>query len=161
MVWNKANEKYNKFIRQLFHAENWHERAEAARQLGIMKDARVVNLLCRALRSEEEFMVQNRIIEALGKIGDSRATMRIIEKLDNEVDKNYSDKFRLIFILEALSNLKDKRSLVSIAPFLNSPDEELKELAEKAFDKIEPDWRLIMERELKKKSIEEIFKIKL
>jgi hypothetical protein len=59
-----------------------------------------------------------------------------------------------------LSNLKDKRSLVYIAPFLNSEDEELKSLAESAFDKIQPDWRLIMERELKKKSIEEIFKIK-
>jgi HEAT repeat protein len=160
MAWRKANEKYNQILKQLFQDENWHKRAEAARHLGLIKDGRSVNLLCRALRSEQEFMVQNRIIEALGRIGDPRATMRIIEKLEDEVEKHLSDKYRIIFILNALSNLKDKRALVYIAPFLNSPDEELKELAEKAFDKIEPDWRLIMERELKKKSIEEIFKIK-
>jgi HEAT repeat protein len=158
--WQAANERYNSFLRQLFQDKDWHNRAEAARQLGLMKDARCINLLCRALRTEENFMTQNRIIEALGKIGDSRATMRIIEKLKEEIDKDLSDKFRIIYIIEALSNLKDKRSLVYIAPFLNSEDEELKSLAESAFDKIQPDWRLIMERELKKKSIEEIFKIK-
>ncbi|MFX1442087.1 MAG: HEAT repeat domain-containing protein [Promethearchaeota archaeon] len=160
MAWQKANEKYNQLIKQLFHDSDWHKRADAARELGLMKDARSVNLLCRALRKEEEFMVQNRIIEAMGRIGDSRATMRIIEVLEEEVDKHLSDKFRLIFIIEALSNLNDKRALVSIAPFLNSPDEELKALAEKAFDKIEPEWHFIIEREMKKKSIEEIFKIK-
>jgi HEAT repeat protein len=160
MAWQKENEKYNDLIKQIFQEKDWHKRAEAARQLGLMKDARCVNLLCRALKKEEEFMVQNRIIEALGRIGDSRATMIIIETLKNEADKHLSDKFRLIFIIEALSNLNDKRALVYIAPFLNSPDKELKELAEKAFDIIEPDWRLIIDRELKKKSIEEIFKIK-
>jgi HEAT repeat protein len=160
MAWQKANEKYNQLIKQLFHDKDWHQRADAARELGFMKDGRSVNLLCRALRNEEEFMVQNRIIEALGRIGDSRATMRIIEVLEEEVDKHLSDKFRIIFIIEALSNLKDKRALVYLAPFLNSPDEELKTLAEKAFDKIEPNWRLIMEREMKRKSVEEIFKIK-
>ena len=160
MDWHKANEKYNRLIKLLFHDTDWHKRADAARELGYMKDARCVNLLCRALRNEEEFMVQNRIIEALGRIGDSRATMRIIEILEEEADKHLSDKFRIIFIIEALSNLKDKRGLVYIAPFLESEDEELKELAEKAFDKIEPDWRHIIDREMRKKSIEEIFKIK-
>lgn len=160
MAWHKANEKYNSLIKQLFHNKDWHKRAEAARELGYIKDNRCVNLLCRALRSEEEFMVQNRIIEALGRIGDSRATMRIIEKLDEEATKHLSDKFRIIFIIEALSNLRDKRALVYLANFLESEDLEIKELAEKAFDKIEPDWRLIIERELKNKSIEEIFKIK-
>ncbi len=160
MAWQKVNEKYNKLIKQLFHDTDWHKRADAARQLGYIKEGRCVNLLCRALRNEEEFMVQNRIIEALGRIGDSRATMRIIEVLEAETDKYLSDKFRIIFIIEALSNLNDKRALVYIAPFLNSPDEELKILAEKAFDQIEPDWRLIIEREMKKKSIKEIFKIK-
>ncbi len=160
MAWQKGNEKYNQLIKQLFHDTDWHKRADAARELGYMKDGRCVNLLCRTLRNEEEFMVQNRIIEALGRIGDSRATMRIIEVLEEEADKHLSDKFRIIFIIEALSNLNDKRALVYIAHFLNSPDEEVKLLAEKAFDQIEPDWRLIIERELKKKSIEEIFKIK-
>ena len=160
MAWQKANEKFNQLIKQLFHDTDWHKRADAARQLGYMKEGRCVNLLCRALRNEEEFMVQNRIIEALGRIGDSRATMRIIEVLEAEADKHLNDKFRIIFIIEALSNLNDKRALVYIAPFLNSPDEELKTLAEKAFDIIEPDWHHIIEREMKKKSIEEIFKIK-
>ena len=124
-----------------------------------MRDARVVNLLCRALRSEKDKMVQNRIMEALGKIGDGRATLRIVEILEEEVKYDTIDKFRLIYIIESLMNIKDKRALMHLGQFLNSQDEDLKKLTEKAFDIIEPKWHDIVERE-RKKSVEEIFKTK-
>ena len=159
MTWREQNEEYNKTLNQLFLNESWKKRAEAAQKLGIMRDGRAVNLLCRALRSEKEKMVQNRIIEALGKIGDGRATLRIVEILEKELKNDTIDKFRIIYIIESLMNIKDKRALTYIGQFLNTEDEDLRTLTEKAFDLIEPKWRDIVEKE-RKKSIEEIFKAK-
>ena len=157
--WHSKNKKFNTLIKQLFHADNWQKRAEAARELGLMRDGRAVNLLCRALRSEKEKMVQNRIIEAMGRIGDARATMRIIEKLEEDINQGNIDKYRIINIIESLMNIKDKRALASIGQFLTTPDEDLKKLAENAFDIIEPNWRQIVKEKRKERSIEEIFKI--
>ncbi len=157
--WDSKNKKFNSLIKQLFHADNWQKRAEAARELGLMKDGRAVNLLCRALKSEKDNLVQNRIIEAMGRIGDCRATMRIIEKLEEHLNQETIDKYRIIYIIESLMNIKDKRALASIGQFLNNSDEDLKKLAENAFDIIEPNWRQIVKQERKEKSIEEIFKI--
>jgi HEAT repeat protein len=159
MTWHEQNKEYNEILNQLFLDESWKKRAEAAQNLGLMRDARSVNLLCRALRSEKDKMVQNRIIEALGKIGDGRATLRITEILEEELKNDTIDKFRLIYIIESLMNIKDKRALMYIGQFLNSEDEDLQKLTEKAFDVIEPKWRDIVEKE-RKKSIEEIFKAK-
>ncbi|MHA1149053.1 MAG: HEAT repeat domain-containing protein [Promethearchaeota archaeon] len=160
MEWHEANAEYNENIKSLFHDESWERRAEAARALGLMKDGRATNLLCRALRTETDHIVINRIIEALGRIGDAKATMRIIEKLQEESDKYEGDKFRLIYILEALISLKDKRALPYICSFLNSSDEDIKNLAIKAFDAIEPKWQEIIDRENKKKSLSDIFRLK-
>lgn len=161
MAWHEANKEYNIHISNLFHAQKWQERAEAARQLGFMKDGRATNLLCRALQTEEDPTVINKIIEALGRIGDAKATMRIIEKMTEEMDKYEGNKYRIVYILEALALIKDKRSLEYIGTFLNSSDQELKQLAEKAFDAIEPNWReIIKEERSKPKTISEIFKIK-
>lgn len=159
MTWHEQNKEYNEIVNQLFLDESWKKRAEAAQKLGILRDARAVNLLCRALRSEKDKMVQNRIMEALGKIGDGRATLRIVEILEEEVKNDTIDKFRLIYIIESLMNIKDKRALMHLGQFLNSQDEDLKKLTEKAFDIIEPKWHDIVERE-RKKSVEEIFKTK-
>ena len=161
MNWHEQNIKYNSLIKQLFHDEDWQKRADAARELGIMKEGRAVNLLCRALRSEMDHLVVNRIIEALGRIGDGRATLRIIEKLKEHLDESEVDKYRLIYIVEALKNIKDKRALEHIGPFLNSSDEELKNLAHETFDVIEPNWKAIVKQEREERSIEEIFKVKL
>lgn len=161
MDWHELNKEYNELIRELFHAEEWQERAEAARQLGLLRDGRATNLLCRVLRKEQDPTVINKIIEALGRIGDPRATMRIVEKLQEELDEYDGDKYRIIYILESLSNIKDKRSLAYVGTFLNSPDHELKTLAEKVFDFVEPKWReIIKEARSKPKSIDEIFNIK-
>ena len=158
MSWHEQNKEYNEILNQLFVNESWKKRAEAAQKLGFMRDRRAVNLLCRALRSEKDKIVQNRIIEALGKIGDGRATLRIIEILKEELKNDTIDKFRLIYIIESLMNLRDKRALMYIGQFLTSEDEDLRKLTEKAFDLIEPKWRDIVEKE-RKKTIEDIFKV--
>ncbi len=160
MNWHEQNIKFNSLVKQLFHDEDWQKRADAARELGIMKEGRSVNLLCRALRSEEDHLVINRIIEALGRIGDGRATLRIIEKLKDELNASEMDKYRIIYIIDALKKIKDKRALEYIGPFLSYSDEEVKLLAHEAFDEIEPNWKEIVKRERKEKSIQEIFKIK-
>jgi HEAT repeat protein len=160
MNWHEQNIKFNSLVKQLFHDGNWQKRADAARELGIMKEGRSVNLLCRALRSEEDHLVINRIIEALGRIGDGRATLRIIEKLKDELNSSEMDKYRIIYIIDALKKIKDKRALEFIGPFLSYSDEEVKNLAQEAFDEIEPNWKEIVKRERKEKSIQEIFKVK-
>jgi len=161
MDWHTQNISFNAVIKQLFHDKNWEKRAEAARQLGFLRDGRSVNLLCRALKSEKDQMVSNRIIEALGRIGDGRATLIIIEKLKEEMNNQEADKMTVIYILESLTRIKDKRALVYIGNFLNFPDKEIKNLSEKAFDVIEPKWRKILEEERKEKSIQDIFKVNL
>ncbi len=159
MNWHEKNAEFNAFIRQLFHDEDWQKRAEAARQLGLLKDGRSINLLCSALRSEKDHTVINKIIEALGRIRDGRATLRIIEQLKNEQEKDEPDKFRVIYIIESLTRIKDKRALAYLGPLLDSSDDEIKNLALNAFDIIEPNWKEIIERE-RNKSIQEIFKVK-
>jgi HEAT repeat protein len=163
MSWQAKNVNFNQLIKQVFHDKESDKRAEAARQLGFLQDGRSVNLLCRALKSEDDPVVINRIIEALGRIEDGRATLRIIEKLDAEIKKPEIelDKLRVIFIIESLTRIKDKRALESISYFLNSSDDKLLQLAENAFDLIRPDWRQIIEKERKEKSIQDIFKISL
>ena len=158
MDWNEKNAMFNALIKQLFHDKDWQKRADAARQLGILKDGRAINLLCRALRTEEDHIVVNKIIESLGRIGDGRATLRIIEKLKEEKEKIEQDKYRIIYILESLTSIKDKRALTYISSFLDSSDNEVRELAYKAFDIIEPNWREIIKKE-RKKPIQDIFKI--
>jgi hypothetical protein len=157
MNWEEINAKFNSLIKQLFHDEEWQNRAVAARELGLLEEGRAVNLLCSALKSEKDYIVINRIIEALGRIRDGKATLRIIEKLEEEQKKGEIDKYRIKYILESLIRIKDKRALGYIGIYLDFPDKELQELTQKAFDHIEPNWREIIKKE-RKKSFEEIFK---
>jgi HEAT repeat protein len=159
MNWHEKNVEFNALIKQLFHDDDWQKRADAARQLGILKDGRATNLMCRALKSEKEPIALNKIIEALGRIKDGRATLGIIEKLKEEQEKNDPDKYRIIYIIESLTRIKDKRALAYLVPLLDSSDNEIKELVIHAFNIIEPNWEEIIERE-RNKSIQEIFKIK-
>ncbi len=163
MDWQAKNTNYNELIRQVFHDKNSDKRAEAETQLGFLQDGRAVNLLCRALKIEDDPIVINRIIEALGRIEDGRATLGIIEKLEEEIEKPEIelDKLRVIFIIESLTRIKDKRALESISFFLNSSDDKLLKLAEIAFDNIKPNWRQIIEKERKERSLQDIFKVSL
>ncbi len=163
MNWQAKNTNFNQLIKQVFHDKDSDKRAEAARQFGFLQDGRAVNLLCRALKSEDDPIVINRIIEALGRIEDGRATLRIIEKLEEEIKKPEIelDKLRVIFIIESLTRIKDKRALESLSYFLNISDEKLVQLTENAFDVIKPNWRQIIEKERKERSIQDIFKVSL
>lgn len=161
MDWNALNENYNQLIKQLFHGKKWEERAEAASQLGFLQDGRAVNLLCRALKLEKDSSVSIRIIEALGRIGDGKATLRILEKLEQDLKNDQLEKRNLIFIIESLMRIKDKRALPYISPFLDSEYEEVKIMTVKAFNTIEPRWREILEEEKRQKSVKEIFKARL
>ena len=160
MDWQVNSTNFNLLIRQLLHDKDPDKRAEAARQLGFLQDGRAVNLLCRSLKTEIDPIVVNRVIEALGRIADGRATLSIIGKLEDEIKKpeNEKDKLRVIFIIESLIKIKDKRALESISYFLNSSDDKLLELAENAFDIILPNWRQVIAKERKVRSIRDIFK---
>ncbi|MBD3197635.1 MAG: hypothetical protein GF317_21450 [Candidatus Lokiarchaeota archaeon] len=149
---------FNHLIKQIFHNDDWQMRAEAARKLGFLKDGRAVNLLCRALEKESDKTVVNKIIEALGRISHPKATMRIIDFLKEELNRSEPDKYRIKIIIESLINIKDKRSLAYIGYFLNSDDNELQALAREAFDIIEPNWKEIIKKEKKEKSLQDIFK---
>jgi HEAT repeat protein len=119
--------------------------------------------MCRALNVEDEPMVVNRIIEALGQIADGRATLRILEKLKEEIEKPEIelDKLKVIFIIESFTKIKDKRALEYIGRFLKSSDDKLRQLTENAFDAIEPDWRRIVEKARRERSIQDIFKVNM
>ncbi len=117
--------------------------------------------MCRALKIEKDKFICNKIIEALGRIADPKATMIICQYLSNQLKEYDVDKFTIIYIIESLTRLKDKRALVYIGPFLTSEDRDIKKIAQEAFDTIEPNWREIMKNNIEKdKAIQQIFKIK-
>ena len=161
MNWQAKNVNFNESMKKLLHDVDSEKRAESARQIGFLRDARAVNLLCRALKTETSPVVVNRIIEALGRIGDGRATLGILEKFEIEIKKseNDSDKLRIIFIIESLTRIKDKRALEFISHYLSSSDDKLIQLAQNAFDIIQPNWREILKRYQKERTIQDIFKV--
>ena len=161
MAWQVKNINFNNLIKQMLHDKDSEKRAESARQLGFFRDARSVNLLCRALKTEINPNVVNRIIEALGRIGDGRATLKILEIFEIELKKseNDSDKLRIIFIIESLTRIKDKRALEFISHYLDSSDDKLFKLAQSAFDIIQPNWREIVKKNQKERSLQDIFKV--
>ena len=81
------NEAFNEYIKKLFNSSSFKERASAAQNLGHLKEGRAINMLARALKSEKDDVVINRIVEAMGEIGDPKATMLIIEFLKQELEK--------------------------------------------------------------------------
>jgi len=152
MAWQAKNINFNNLIKQMLHDKDSEKRAESVRQIGF---------LCRALKTESNPNVVNRIIEALGRIGDGRATLNILEKLEIEIKKSESDsnKLRIIFIIESLTRIKDKRALEFISHYLDSPDDMLFKLAQNAFNIIQPNWREIVKRNQKERTMQDIFKV--
>ncbi|MHA1487223.1 MAG: HEAT repeat domain-containing protein [Promethearchaeota archaeon] len=109
---NSRDNEYNLAVKNLFHGKIM-ERASAARQIGHFKDGRATNILVRALNSEEDSIVINRIIEAMGDVNDAKATMIIVDVLKRELEKQESeqDKSLLFLIVESLMKIGDKRAL--------------------------------------------------
>jgi HEAT repeat protein len=138
------NESFNNSVKALFNSSSWKDRAIAAQNLGQLKEGRAINMLARALKSEKDAVVINRIIEAMGEIGDPKATMLIIDFLQQELKKpeGNQDKTRLFIIIESLMKIGDKRSLEHLGILLNSCHSDIRELTEEAFECIDPDWKL-------------------
>jgi len=123
---NSQDNEYNLAVKNLFHGKIM-ERATAARQIGHFKEGRATNLLVRALNSEEDPIVINRIIEAMGEIKDAKATMVIVELLKRELEKHDSeqDKSLLFLIVESLMKIGDKRALEHLGILLTSCESDL------------------------------------
>ncbi|MFX1446299.1 MAG: HEAT repeat domain-containing protein [Promethearchaeota archaeon] len=138
------NEAFNKHIKALFNSTDWKERVFAAQNIGQLGEARATNMLTRALKSEKDDVVINKIIEAMGEIGDSKATMIIIDYLKKELEKSEKeqDKTRLFIIIESLMKIGDKRALEHLGILLDSCYSDIRELTEEAFDCIDPNWKL-------------------
>jgi HEAT repeat protein len=136
------NEIFNNAIKKLFHGEIM-ERVSAAKQLGSIKDGRATNLLVKALNSEKDDIVINRIIEAMGDIKDPKATLSIIDLLKVEVQKpeEEQDKSRIFLIIESLMKIGDKRALTHLGILLNSCYSDIRKLTEEAFECIDPNWK--------------------
>ena len=143
MDYKIQNEEYESAIKNLFRGKSWNERAEAARKLGGFKDARATNILARALNSEKDDVVINRIIEAMGKIKDAKATMLIIDflKKETELPEDKQNKKRLFVIIESLMKIGDKRALEHLGILHNSCHAEIRELTEQAFECIDINWK--------------------
>lgn len=139
---NPRDMEYNLAMKNLFNGKIL-VRASAARQIGHLKDSRATNLLIKALKSEEDPIVINRIIEAMGEIKDAKATMSIVEILKIELEKQdiKQDKTLLFLIVESLMKIGDKRALEHLGLLLESCEGEIKNLTEEALECIDPNWK--------------------
>jgi HEAT repeat protein len=136
------NDEFNQAIRKLFHGEIM-ERAAAARKLGHLKEGRAVNLLITALDKENDGVVINRIIEAMGDIRNPKATLSILKFLSEELEKpeENQDKARLFLIIDSLMKIGDKRALQYLGILIESCDADIRDRTEKAFECIDVNWR--------------------
>ena len=135
-------DKFNKAIKKLFHGEIM-ERAAAARILGNLKEGRAVNLLIKAIDKENDPIVINRIIEAMGEIKNTKSTLSILGILSAELEKpeEVQDKIRLFLIIDSLMKIGDKRALQQLGLLKESCDADIRERSEQAFECIDVKWR--------------------
>ena len=138
------NEAFNSYVKNLFNSSRWKERAFAAKNLGQLKEGRATNILARALKSEKDDVVINRIIEAMGEIKDPKATMLIVNFLIQELERPEEDqnKTRLFIVIESLMKIGDKRALEHLGILLDSCHSDIRKLTEEAFECIDPKWKL-------------------
>ena len=135
------NDNYNELVHQLFTSTKWEKRAEAAREIGHLGEAKATNLLVRALKSEKDPIVINSIIEAFGRIKDPKATMPITDFLKKEIESEEPDKTRLFVIMESLIKIGDKRALTHLGLLYSSCEADLKAITEEALKCIDINWK--------------------
>ena len=101
--------------------------------------------------TQEDPIVINRIIEAMGEIKDAKATMAIVELLKKELEKQESeqDKSLLFLIVESLMKIGDKRALEHLGLLLEVCEGDIKNLTEKALECIDPNWKENLTRKSK------------
>jgi len=138
----QSNE-FNLAMKKLFHGEVM-ERTTAARTLGHLKEGRATNLLVKALNSEKDPVVINRIIEAMGEIKDPKATIPIVNVLRQELEKpeEFQDSGRIFIIIESLMKIGDKRALEHLGILLESCHEDIRKLTEEALECIDPNFKI-------------------
>lgn len=138
----QSNE-FNLAMKKLFHGEIM-ERTTAARTLGHLKEGRATNLLVKALNSEKDPVVINRIIEAMGEIKDPKATIPIVNVLRQELEKpeEFQDSGRIFIIIESLMKIGDKRALEHLGILLESCHEDIRKLTEEAIGCIDPNFKI-------------------
>jgi HEAT repeat protein len=139
---------FNLAMKNLFHGEVM-ERATAARTLGHLKEGRATNLLVKALNSEKDSVVINRIIEAMGEIKDPKATIPIVSLLRQELEKpeEFQDKGRIFIIIESLMKIGDKRALEHLGILLESCYEDIRKLTVEAFECIDPNFKINLKKD--------------
>jgi len=139
---DSKNDEFNESIKKLFHGKIM-EKAAAARKLGHLKEGRAVNLLIKALNKENDAVVINRIIEAMGEIRNTKSTLSILKFLSEELEKpeEDQDKARLFLIIDSLMKIGDKRALQHLGILINSCDADIRKRTEKAFECIDVNWR--------------------
>jgi HEAT repeat protein len=139
---DSKNDEFNESIKKLFHGKIM-EKAAAARKLGHLKEGRAVNLLIKALNKENDAVVINRIIEAMGEIRNTNSTLSILKFLSEELEKpeEDQDKVRLFLIIDSLMKIGDKRALQHLGILINSCDADIRKRTEKAFECIDVNWR--------------------
>jgi HEAT repeat protein len=136
------DEEFNNAVKSLFHGDTM-ARVSAAIKLGHFKQGRATNILIRAIKSEKDPIVINRIIEAMGEIKDAKATLSIIEFLKIEMEKPQieQDNNRIFLIVESLMKIGDKRALEQLGLLLETCNNEIKALTEEALECIDPHWK--------------------
>lgn len=145
------NKNFNELIRRLFNAKKWEERANAALELGYLRDTRATNLLIKALNKEQDESVLNRIVEALGRLRDPKATIPLIRFLKENIDIEEPNEDLIFVIIESLMSLGDKRALIELGLIMQSCSAEIRGLTEDTLDCIDIHWRENLKRLLKDK----------
>jgi HEAT repeat protein len=133
-------------LKKVLKRESPDLRAEVARALGKIGDARAVDALIEALKDEDSYVRKN-VAWALGKIRDARAVDALIEALKDEdrgVRKNVAwalgeigDARAVGALIEALRDKDSKvRRSVKLFEMLNDKDSDVRESVVEALGKI-------------------------
>jgi FOG: HEAT repeat len=100
---------------QMLESKNAVERSNAARTFGLMSDKRALEPLIKLLVSDTDCGPRGNIAEALGKIGDEKATDALIESL------NDTEAFVRRESAEALGKLKNEKAVEPLIKLLKDP----------------------------------------
>jgi HEAT repeat protein len=100
---------------QMLESKKAVERSNAARTFGLMSDNKALEPLIRLLVSDTDSGSRGNVAEALGKIGDEKATDALIESL------NDTEAFVRRESAKALGKLKDEKAVEPLIKLLKDP----------------------------------------
>ncbi len=120
-------------VLSLIKDENQDIRRAAIEILNQTKDERAVAQLIEATR-DPDWWVSERAVDALAEIGSTKALPRFIDMLQGEAKS-------LPTVIRAIGKIGDQRSLESLLPLLNRPENEIKVEAISALAKLADERR--------------------